>query len=80
MTAIVSEVSTRSSCPPGVPVDFPQTFGNFELDSSCNPNAIGKLECQYFHPGAKGCYLSNNNGARPAAQCCYGNDHGFFTG
>jgi len=80
ITVIINEVSRQSSCPPGVPTNFPQTMGNFELDSSCNPSGIGKLLCQYFHPGAKGCYRSINNGARPAAQCCYGDDHVLLLG
>jgi len=80
LTVIVNEVSTRSSCPPGVPANFPQTMGNFQLDSSCNPSEMGKQGCQFLHPGAIGCYRSINNGGEPAAQCCYGDDHVLLLG
>ena len=48
---------------------FPNAFGDFKMDSSCNPSQ--SLNCWMLHRGAKSCYrsITSYNGA--GQQCCY---------
>ena len=68
---VVEIVSRRSPCPPSVPAEFPDELPNFKLDDSCQPTLSGRVMCDFFHPGAKGCYRSTNNPDGYVAQCCY---------
>jgi hypothetical protein len=49
--------------------NFPNKFGSFKIDSSCNPNK--PTNCYILHRGAKTCYRSIENFNGAGQQCCY---------
>ena len=57
---------------------FPNQFGAFKIDSSCNPDKPGN--CFILHRGAKTCYrsIANFNGA--GQQCCYSENYELLVG
>ena len=83
-------------CWPSVPLvgvtTFPETFGQFQMDSSCNPKNQGL--CDLLHEGASACYQTfiqsqnlnlNQNlnliqNVTIGQQCCYGSDSRLLVG
>jgi hypothetical protein len=58
--------------------NFPDGFGDFKQDGSCNPNNL--QSCNFFHFGAKTCYrsIAQFNGA--GKQCCYSANNRLLVG
>ena len=56
-------------CWPSVPFtrdgNFPENFGEFEIDGSCNPK--NPENCATFHPGSASCYRSETSKAAQVA-------------
>ena len=48
---------------------FPTEFGDFKMDSSCNPK--NPFNCMVLHKGAKACYRSIKSSNGSGQQCCY---------
>jgi hypothetical protein len=60
---------------------YPQTSGDFKLDSACNPNDyFGVLSCDIFHSGAKGYYRSISSALGAGQQCCYDKNNRLLVG
>lgn len=57
---------------------FPEEFGDFVADSSCNPN--NKAACKFFHKGAKGCFRSATPIDGAGQQCCYDSNNNLLVG